>query len=137
MWAFWKCHFNNSVKLNFWKFFSVYFEFLFLNSLFCHFHEVHCVESVQIRSFFWSLFSRIWTECGEIRSISRIQSECGKIRTRKNSVFGHFSRSDVWIKLNNLFQIIMLLFHSFIEMLTKTHFIGLCTCSRVQKADIK
>ena len=23
----------------------------------------------------------------------RIQSECGKIRTRKNSVFGHFSRS--------------------------------------------
>ena len=24
----------------------------------------------------------------------RIQSECGKIRTRKNSVFGHFSRSE-------------------------------------------
>ena len=24
----------------------------------------------------------------------RIQSECGKIHTRKNSVFGHFSRSD-------------------------------------------
>ena len=24
----------------------------------------------------------------------RIQSECGKIRTRKNSVFGNFSRSD-------------------------------------------
>ena len=33
----------------------------------------HCVESVQIRSFFWSLFS------------------C--IRTRNNSVFGHFSRN--------------------------------------------
>ena len=32
-----------------------------------------CVESVQIRSFFWS--------------------EYGKIRTRKNYVFGHFSRS--------------------------------------------
>ena len=26
----------------------------------------------------------------------RIQSECGKIRTRKNSVFGHFSRSGFW-----------------------------------------
>ena len=26
----------------------------------------------------------------------RIQSECGKIRTRKNSVFGHFSRSEVF-----------------------------------------
>ena len=26
---------------------------------------------------------------------SRIQSECGKIRTRKNSVFGHFSLSEI------------------------------------------
>ena len=32
--------------------------------------QSHCVKSVQIRSFFWSVFSRIWTECGEIRSIS-------------------------------------------------------------------
>ena len=48
----------------------------------------HCVKSVQIRSFFCSVFSRI-------RTLSlRIQSECWKIRTRKNSVFGHFSRSD-------------------------------------------
>ena len=40
----------------------------------------HWVKSVQIRCFFWS--------------------ECGKIRTRKNSIFGHFSRSenvkDMW-----------------------------------------
>ena len=42
---------------------------------------IHCVKSVRIRSFFWSVFS-----C--------IQSEYRKIRTRKNSVFGHFSRSD-------------------------------------------
>ena len=39
-----------------------------------------CVKSVQIRSYFWSLFS-----C--------IQSEYRKIRTRNNSVFWHFSRS--------------------------------------------
>ena len=70
------------------------------------------MKGVQIRSFFWSVFSRFQTEYGEIRSISRIQteygerlnterysvslriqSEYGKIRTRKNSVFGHFSRS--------------------------------------------
>ena len=39
----------------------------------------HCVKSVQIRSFY---------------SVNlRIQSEYRKIRTRKNSVFGHFSRS--------------------------------------------
>ena len=41
----------------------------------------HCVKSVQIRSFFCYLVSL------------RIQSECGKIRTRKNSEFGHFSRT--------------------------------------------
>ena len=34
---------------------------------------LYCVKSVQIRSYFWSLFSRI--------------------RTRNNSVFGHFTRS--------------------------------------------
>ena len=28
----------------------------------------------------------------------RIQSECGKIRTRKNSLFGHFWRSDNYLK---------------------------------------
>ena len=31
---------------------------------------IHCVKSVQIRSFFWSVFSHIRTEYGEIRSIS-------------------------------------------------------------------
>ena len=40
----------------------------------------HCVKSAQIWSFFWSVFS-----C--------IQTEYRKIRTRKNSVFGYFSRS--------------------------------------------
>ena len=30
----------------------------------------HSVKSVQIRSFFWSVFSRIRTEYGEIRTIS-------------------------------------------------------------------
>ena len=39
---------------------------------------------------FLSLFSRIRTEYGEIWSISKY----GKIRTRKNSVFGHISRSE-------------------------------------------
>ena len=56
-----------------------------LGSLWTHFmHKrvkpAHCVKSVQIRSFFWSVFSCIWTEYK-------------KLRTRKKSVFGHFSRS--------------------------------------------
>ena len=42
---------------------------------------IHCVKSVQIRSYFWSVFS-----C--------IQSKYRKIGTINNSVFGHFSRSD-------------------------------------------
>ena len=46
----------------------------------------HWMKSVQIQSFPWSVYSRI-------------QSECGKIRTRKNSVFGHFSCSE-WIGSN-------------------------------------
>ena len=40
----------------------------------------HCVKSVQIRSFFWSVFS-----C--------IRTEYSKKRTRKNSLLGNFSRS--------------------------------------------
>ena len=59
-------------------------------SVFQNTSPFHCVKIVQIGSFFWSVFSRIRTEYGEI---DRIQSKCGKIRTRKNSVLGHFSRS--------------------------------------------
>ena len=54
----------------------------------------HCVKSVQIRSYFWYLFSHIRSEYGERYFVSlRIHSKCGKIRTRNNSVFGHFSRN--------------------------------------------
>ena len=60
--------------------------FAWLNS-FCIYP---CLKIIQIRSFFWSLFSRIQTEYGEILRISGIQFECGKIQIRKNSVFGHF-----------------------------------------------
>ena len=47
----------------------------------------HCMKSVQIRSYYWSVFSCIRTEYGDSRSKYR------KIRTRNNSVLGHFSRS--------------------------------------------
>ena len=42
--------------------------------------QSHCAKNVPIRSFFWSLFSRIWTEYG-------------KTRTRKSPKFGLISRS--------------------------------------------
>ena len=46
-------------------------------------NNTHCMKSVQIRSFFWSVFS------------------C--IQTRKNSVFGNFSRKDCQLYLVNIF----------------------------------
>ena len=46
-------------------------------------------EKCSNTEFFLVVFSRIRTEYGVNL---RIQSECGKMRTRKNSVFGHFSR---------------------------------------------
>ena len=60
-----------------------------------------CVKSVQIRSFFWSVFSSIQTEYGEIQtkygeilcippySVWMRENTC-----QKNSVFGHFSRCE-------------------------------------------
>ena len=50
---------------------------------YCFFQkQKHYVKSVQMRSFFWSVFP-----C--------IRTGYRKIRTRKNSVFGYFSRSEI------------------------------------------
>ena len=64
---------------------------------------LHCKKSIQIRSIFWSVFSRIWTDYERYSVCLRIQSECVKIRTRKNSVFEHFSRSVIsYLIVHNL-----------------------------------
>ena len=57
---------------------------------FCENSVRHCMKSVQVRSYFWSVFSCIRTEYGDLRSI---HCEYRKVRTRNNSVFGHFSCS--------------------------------------------
>ena len=59
---------------------------------------MHCVKSVQIRSFFWSAFSRIRTEYGEIRSISPYLVPIRENTDQKNSVFEHFLHSDKYKK---------------------------------------
>ena len=51
------------------------------------------MESLQIWSFFWSVFSCIRTEYGEILRISPYSVRVQEIRTGNNFVFGHFSRS--------------------------------------------
>ena len=61
----------------------------------------HCVKSVQIQSYFWSVFSYIRTEYRKKRTIN-------------NSVFGHFSSSilskwlDTWQSPKNTFESISL-----------------------------
>ena len=47
--------------------------------------DSHCIKRVQIRSFFCSVFSRIWTEYSVQYSyyLDSIRSKYGEIRTRK------------------------------------------------------
>ena len=52
---------------------------------------LHCVK--QIRSFFWSYFPALGLNMERYFVSLRIQAECWKMRTRKDSVFGHCSRS--------------------------------------------
>ena len=74
-WFYFVCSlYNNSI----WRY--------FIHSIYCNIF--HCVKSVQIRIFFWSVFSYIRTEYN-----LRVQSKYKKIRTRKISVSVLFSRS--------------------------------------------
>ena len=97
--------------------------------------------------FFWSVFSRIRTEYGQIWKMSkygvlsgpyfpvfglntkrysvslRIQSECGKIRTRKNSVFGHFTQCEYLVCsllmiFCFLYKLIVLAFIMFVQVIS-------------------
>ena len=54
----------------------------------------HCVKCVQIRSFFWSVFSRVRTEYVEIRNMSSYSVRMRENSNQKSSVFGHFSHRE-------------------------------------------
>ena len=47
-----------------------------------------------MRSFLWSVFSRIRTEYGELRSISPYSAQMRENADQNNSEYGHFSDSD-------------------------------------------
>ena len=53
------------------------------------------VKSAQIQSFSGPYFPTFSLNMERYEVSLRVQSESGKIRTRKNSVFGHFSRNVV------------------------------------------
>ena len=54
-------------------------------------------EKFPYSEFFWSVFSRIWTECGEIRSISLCSVRMWGSMDQKNSKYGHRYVVLVWM----------------------------------------
>ena len=62
--------------------------------------HIHCVKSVLMRSYFWSVLSLFGLNSENYFVNLHIQSEYRKIQTRNNSVFAHFSRSN-WKQRNN------------------------------------
>ena len=74
--------FKSTVRL------CLFFLFLWTFSL------THCVKIVRIRSFL-SVFSCIWTEYGKTRAISPYSVKIQENTEKKNSEYGHFSRSDM------------------------------------------
>ena len=62
------------------------------------------MKGVQIRSFFWSVFSRIRPEYGEILCIQflRFQSECGKYGPEKTSYLDTFHAVYFIVFINHL-----------------------------------
>ena len=58
------------------------------------------MKIVQTRSSFWSAFSCIWTEYGDLRSKSPYSVGIQENTDQKNSVFGHFSCSEHLANLN-------------------------------------
>ena len=59
--------------------------------------------------FFWSVFSRIRTEHGEIRSTSLYSVQMQGNTDQKNSEQGHFSRSQKFLKNGNRQKLLTIL----------------------------
>ena len=80
--------------------------------------------------FFWSVFSRIWTEYSETRSISPYSVRMKENKDQKNSKYGHFSCSEGFIfQLKCCFKSILgkspifLSAESFLLVLEMKHFL--------------
>ena len=61
----------------------------------------HCVKSVQIHSFFWSIISCLRTEYEYLLCKSPYSAWIHENKTQKNSAFWHFSRSVVGLLLKS------------------------------------
>ena len=63
------------------------------------FSEFFWREKSPYSEFFWSIFSRIRTEYGKVRSISPYSVRMRENKDQKNSEYGLFSRS-AWVGVN-------------------------------------
>ena len=72
---------------------------------FCLQSSYHCLKSVQIRSFFWSVFSCIRTEYGEILRISPYS-----VRMRENT---DQKKLRIWTLFTQCKKILLFLFYNF------------------------
>ena len=54
------------------------------------------LEKCPFSEFYWSVFSRIRTECGKILHISPYSVQLRENKDQKNSEYGHFLRCD-WL----------------------------------------
>ena len=89
------------VDINVFWLCPVLLDFFFILILFVFFYDtriLHCVKSVQIRSYFWSVFSYIQTKYEDMLRKSPYSVLIRKIQTRNNSVFGHILRSAQKVK---------------------------------------
>ena len=68
-----------AIGILFYKFLLIYYTFLSVT---------HCVKSVWIRSFFWSVFSCIWTEYGDLLSLNA--GKYGKYGPEKTPYLDNF-----------------------------------------------
>ena len=84
------CSLENIRKLSFWSVFARILHFRYFQSLK---HTSGLRENGPFLEFFWSVFSRIRTEYGEIRSIAQYSVRIQKNTDQKISEYGHFSCS--------------------------------------------
>ena len=94
----------------------------------------HCVKSVQIRSFFWSVFSRIWTEYEEILRISPYSVRTQKNTDQKTPRLGTFHPDDYRTKIIMNQEIFQNLFHGVSH---QSCLLNRNSCSDFQPSDLQ
>ena len=88
----------------------------------------HCVKSVQIRRFFWSVLSSIRTEYA---ASLRTHSKCRKIWTRKTSLFEHFSLSVWYTSSSDSFSPMSHILRAFYKSISSPLFILTTYCNNI------